>query len=95
MRRPDPPPVEVNDPAIVGAGTLAWGLATLALVLAKAAGADIHPWWIEMGVAGIVGGSLGWAYCRRRRNRRRDEPESEAKKACGRQSDHKPSQPEG
>jgi hypothetical protein len=67
-RRPDPPPLETNDVAIVAGGTLAWAVACVALVGARLAGAEVHSWWIVMCAAGAGLGVIGVAYCRRRRD---------------------------
>ena len=66
-RRPDPPPLETNDVAIVAGGTVAWAVACVALVVARLAGADIHAWWIAMCAVGAGLGLVGVRYCRRRR----------------------------
>lgn len=65
-RRPDPEPLETNDVAIVAAGTLAWALALVVLLVLKATGTDIHDWWWQTCVAGVALGLLGVRYCRRR-----------------------------
>ncbi|MDX6198350.1 MAG: hypothetical protein QOJ79_1501 [Actinomycetota bacterium] len=67
-RRPDPPPLETNDVAIVAGGTAAWAVACVALVVARLAGADVHAWWIAMCGVGAALGLVGVRYCRRRRD---------------------------
>jgi hypothetical protein len=68
-RRPDPPPLETNDVAIITAGTVLWAVALVVLLVVKAAGADVHDWWWQMCAAGAVLGTYGIRYCRRRRDR--------------------------
>ena len=67
-RRPDPPPLETNDVAIVAGGTIAWAAAFVALLVARLAGADVRTWWLEMCAAGALLGLVGVRYCRRRRD---------------------------
>ena len=68
-RRPDPPPLETNDVAIITGGTLLWAVALVVVLVLKAAGTDVHPWWWQMCAAGALLGLLGIRYCRRRRDR--------------------------
>ena len=70
-RRPDPAPLETNDVAIVGGGTVLWAVALVVVLMLKAAGTEIHDWWWQMCLAGTVLGGYGVHYCRRRRNRLR------------------------
>ena len=67
-RRPDPPPLETNDVAIVAGGTVLWAVALVAVVIARLAGADVHAWWIAMCACGTGLGIIGVRYCRRRRD---------------------------
>jgi hypothetical protein len=67
-RRPDPPPLETNDVAIVAGGTALWAVAAVVLGIARLAGADVHTWWIVMCVSGAALGLLGVRYCQRRRD---------------------------
>jgi hypothetical protein len=67
-RRPDPPPLETNDVAIVAGGTALWAVAAVVLLIARVAGAEIHTWWIVMCVSGAALGLLGVRYCQRRRD---------------------------
>ena len=66
-RRPDPPPLETDDVAIIAGGTAAWALAAVVLGIARVAGADVHTWWIVMCVCGAALGLVGVRYCQRRR----------------------------
>lgn len=68
-RRPDPLPLEVNDVALITAGTAVWALALVVLLVLKAFDVAIHTWWIEMCVAGFLLGLLGIRVCRRRKAR--------------------------
>ncbi|MBK5306072.1 MAG: DUF2530 domain-containing protein [Frankiaceae bacterium] len=67
-RRPDPPPLETNDVAIVAGGTVVWAVACVALVVARLAGADVRTWWIAMCASGAALGVVGVRYCARRRD---------------------------
>ena len=67
-RRPDPPPLETNDVAIIAGGTVAWAVACVALVISRLAGVDVHSWWIVMCALGAGLGLVGVRYCRRRRD---------------------------
>jgi Protein of unknown function (DUF2530) len=67
-RRPDPPPLETNDVAIIAGGTLAWAVAGVALLVARVAGAEVHSWWIVMCAIGAALGLVGVRYCQRRRD---------------------------
>ncbi|MCW2671400.1 MAG: hypothetical protein JWO27_3297 [Frankiales bacterium] len=67
-RRPDPPPLETNDVTIIAAGTAAWFVALVVVLVLKVAGTDIHDWWLWMCAAGTALGLVGVRYCVRRRN---------------------------
>lgn len=66
-RRPDPPPLETDDVAIVAGGTALWAIALVVLVVARLVGADVRPWWIVMCASGAALGLVGVRYCVRRR----------------------------
>lgn len=70
-RRPDPAPLETDDVRIVAAGTAAWVVALVVLLVLRAAGADVHSWWLWMCGAGAALGLAGVRYCARRRDRLR------------------------
>lgn len=65
-RRPDPAPLETNDVLIVAGGTALWIVALVVLLVLKAAGNDIHTWWLIMCVEAIVLGAIGIRFCARR-----------------------------
>jgi uncharacterized membrane protein YecN with MAPEG domain len=67
-RRPDPPPLETDDVAIIAAGTAAWFVALVVVLVLSLAGRDVHDWWIWMCAAGAILGLVGVSYCVRRRN---------------------------
>ena len=67
-RRSDPPPLETDDVAIIVAGTAAWFVALVVVVVLRLAGNGVHDWWIWMCAAGTVLGLVGVRYCVRRRN---------------------------
>jgi hypothetical protein len=66
-RRPDPPPLEVNDVAVITTGTLLWFVALAVLLVLKAAGVEVHAWWWQMCAAGGVLGCYGIHYTRKRK----------------------------
>ena len=66
-RRPDPEPLETDDVKIVAGGAVLWGVALVALVVARLSGADVRAWWIGMCAYGLVLGLVGVRYCQRRR----------------------------
>jgi hypothetical protein len=66
-RRPDPEPLELDDTRVVAAGTLAWLLALVALVVADLFGAEVHGWWLAMCGCGALLGVVGLRYVARRK----------------------------
>lgn len=80
-RRPDPDPLEADEPKVVAVGTALFTAALLALLLVRdrleAAGTE---WLIGSCVTGIVLGLVGLVYTRRRRDAvvRRRTPERDA-----------------
>lgn len=52
--------------AIVGAGTALWVVALLVLLVLKAAGTEVHTWWLVMCGYGAALGLFGVRFCRRR-----------------------------
>lgn len=66
-QRPDPEPLETDDVKIVAGGTALWGVALLALLVLKAAGTQVHGWWLVMCLAGVSLGLVGVRYCGRRK----------------------------
>jgi hypothetical protein len=67
-QRPDPAPLETDDVRIVAAGTALWALALVVLLALKAAGTDVHGWWLVMAAEGALLGLVGVRYCQRRRD---------------------------
>ena len=65
-RRPDPEPLETDDARLVAAGTSLWAVALLVLGVSKAAGTEVHDWWLIMCGCGIILGLVGVRFCRRR-----------------------------
>lgn len=69
VHRPDPPPLETDDVPVVAAGTAAWALGLVVLlVLRLTDAADVRDWWMGMCGYGIALGLFGVRYCRRRRD---------------------------
>jgi len=68
-RKPDPPPLETDDVAIVAGGTALWAVALVVLLVLKAAGTDVRDWWWQMCACGVVLGLYGVNHCWRRRAR--------------------------
>ena len=73
-RRPDPEPLETDDVRIVAGGTVLWAVAFVVLVVLKAAGSDIHGWWLWMCASGVGLGLIGVRYCLNRRTRASSTP---------------------
>ncbi|KAB2342054.1 DUF2530 domain-containing protein [Actinomadura rudentiformis] len=68
-RRPDPPPLETNDVRIAQAGTVAWVIALIVLLIT---GAD--RWWLWVCVTGIAIGLFAiWYVPRLQSGRARQE----------------------
>ena len=65
-RRPDPPPLEIDDVAVVAAGTGLWAVALVVLLGLEAVRGVPDGWW-QMCAAGAALGLLGVRYCRRRK----------------------------
>jgi hypothetical protein len=68
-RRPDPPPLETNDVAITAGGTALWLVGLVVLLVLRAAGTEVHDWWLVMCLVGAGLGLLGVRTCRRRARR--------------------------
>ena len=71
-RKPDPAPLETDDVRIVAIGAALWGVALLALSIARVLGAQVHGWWLVMCLCGVLLGHVGERYCQRRRAASRD-----------------------
>ena len=66
-RRPDPPPLETNDSAVVLVGTCLWAGALLVLAVLELADlARVRGWWLGMCGYGVALGLFGLYYVRRR-----------------------------
>jgi hypothetical protein len=67
-RRPDPPPLETNDSAVVLIGTSLWAGALLVLAVLELADlARVRGWWLGMCAYGVALGLFGLWFVRRRR----------------------------
>lgn len=74
-RRPDPEPYEVNDVAVVGAGTVIWLVVGLAMLpFWSHFKREGHLWWVATAFAGAALGLVGMNTVLRRRNRMRRDP---------------------
>ena len=68
VRRPDPPPLQTNDAAVVLVGTSLWAGALLVLgVLELGDLAPVRDWWMGMCAYGVALGLFGLWYVRRRK----------------------------
>lgn len=66
-QRPDPPPFETDDVRTVLAGTVAWVVALVVLLILRVFEVtDVRDWWLVMCACGAGLGVLGVRYCRRR-----------------------------
>ncbi|MEU5994586.1 DUF2530 domain-containing protein [Spirillospora sp. NPDC047418] len=80
-RRPDPPPMQTNDVRIAAAGTAAWAVALVVLLVVGLP--SEHRWWLWVCVAGIgIGLFALWYVPRLQSGRARQE----AARAAERQS---------
>ncbi|WP_173096652.1 DUF2530 domain-containing protein [Actinomadura verrucosospora] len=71
-RRPDPPPMRTNDVRVALAGTAAWAVALVVLLVAGTPSGD--DWWLWVCVTGIVTGLFGvWYIPRLQAGRERQE----------------------
>ncbi|MER6810546.1 DUF2530 domain-containing protein [Spirillospora sp. NPDC000708] len=71
-RRPDPPPMRTNDVRVALAGTVAWAIALVVLLVAGTPSGD--RWWLWVCVTGIVTGLFGiWYIPRLQAGRERQE----------------------
>ncbi|MCU7823323.1 DUF2530 domain-containing protein [Kitasatospora sp. DSM 101779] len=82
--RPSPPPLEANDVAIVGGGTVLWFVAFLALLPFKGTLEQHgHGTWPWICLSGGLLGLIGLWYCRARRDAIRRARAAEAEAAAG------------
>ncbi|MBO2464594.1 DUF2530 domain-containing protein [Actinomadura violacea] len=71
-RRPDPPPMRTNDVRVALAGTAAWAVALVVLLITGTPSGD--RWWLWVCVTGIVTGLFGvWYIPRLQAGRERQE----------------------
>jgi len=76
-RRPDPPPLETNDRAVVRFGIAVWTvLLVVALVLHPQLEEQGRGWWVWTPVVAIMLGCYGLWYLHRRASGRSSEPSS-------------------
>ncbi|GLZ16222.1 hypothetical protein Acsp04_64570 [Actinomadura sp. NBRC 104425] len=81
-RRPDPPPLETNDVGVAVAGTAAWAVALVVLLIVGLP--DEHRWWLWVCVAGIGTGLFGiWYIPRLHRARARQLSRHERERDSG------------
>jgi len=66
-RRPDPPPLESDDVRAVAAGTAAWAVGLVVLIVLRVTDtARVETWWLVMCGYGLLLGVVGIRYCQRR-----------------------------
>ena len=66
-RRPDPPPLEIDESKVVALGTALWFLAWAGLLISHGRLEDNgNEWWIWTAVAGFGLGLWGWWIARSR-----------------------------
>ena len=66
-RRPDPPPLESDDVRAVAAGTAAWAVGLVVLIVLRVTDtARVETWWLVMCGYGLLLGVVGVRYCQRR-----------------------------
>lgn len=69
-RRPDPPPRDSPDVAILLTGTALWAAAGIGLLVARLSGSGVPVWWLASCGYGIALGLLTVRYAARRRRAR-------------------------
>jgi polyferredoxin len=67
-RRPDPPPLKTNDVRVAAAGTVAWAIALVVLLIVGLP--EEHRWWLWVCVSGVATGLFGIWYIPRLHNAR-------------------------
>ncbi|WP_433466778.1 DUF2530 domain-containing protein [Spirillospora sp. CA-128828] len=78
-RRPDPPPMQTNDVRIAAAGTAAWAVALVVLLIVGLPSDD--RWWLWVCGAGVVIGLFAmWYTPRLQAGRARQEADRAAKR---------------
>jgi H+/Cl- antiporter ClcA len=66
-RRPDPPPLEIDESKVIAVGVVCWGVALIVLLAFHSQLARRHDsWWPWTCVAGIGLGFWGWLLVRKR-----------------------------
>ncbi|MGI5166956.1 DUF2530 domain-containing protein [Spirillospora sp. CA-253888] len=78
-RRPDPPPLQTNDVRIAAAGTAAWALALVVLLVVDLPEAD--RWWLWVCGAGVAIGLFAVWYVPRLQAGRAREAAERAERA--------------
>lgn len=81
--RPDPEPLELDNPRIVAVLTASWLLALVVLLVAAAVGEHVHGWWLAMCACGVVLGVLGLRYMAVRRAAARRVARSQGQRRSG------------
>ena len=66
-RRPDPPPLELDDTRVVLVGTCLWAAGLVVLLVADLLGARVPGWWPAMCACGVLLGLLGLRFVARRK----------------------------
>jgi hypothetical protein len=66
-RRPDPPPLEIDESKVIAIGSAAWVISLIVMLIfyGKLEDND-REWWIWTAVAGLGLGLWGWVLVRRR-----------------------------
>ncbi|WP_433476810.1 DUF2530 domain-containing protein [Spirillospora sp. CA-142024] len=78
-RRPDPPPMQTNDVRIAAAGTAAWAVALVVLLIVGLPSGD--RWWLWVCGAGVAIGLFAmWYTPRLQAGRARQEADRAAKR---------------
>ncbi|XRQ11243.1 DUF2530 domain-containing protein [Actinomadura welshii] len=87
-RRPDPPPMQTNDVRIAAAGTAAWAVALVVLLIVGLPSDD--RWWLWVCVAGIgIGLFAVWYVPRLQASRARQEEARAAEREAKREAAEK------
>jgi hypothetical protein len=77
-RRPDPPPLEVDESKVIAVGVVCWAAALVVMIAFHSTLTRHHDsWWPWTSVAGMALGLWGWLLVRKRvaeRRARRTKP---------------------
>lgn len=67
QRRPDPPPLDIDESQVIAVGSLAWAIALVVMLILRDELVERdNEWWIAVAIAGLALGCWGWWLVRKR-----------------------------